>query len=147
MAFKRIAVAVDYSDFSQHAVRVADELAQQSGASLTLIHVIPITMPLMVDLTVMLPPPELTKLTASADTELRAWTKTLGTPSERIHISAPTGDPVASLVEASVDYDLMVVGTHGRRGVTRALLGSVAERVARGATCPVLIARLRESKR
>lgn len=146
MPFKKIAVAVDYTDFSQQAVRVADELAQQFGATLTLIHVIPIIVPPMFDLTVMLPPPEMSKLTTTADTELRAWAVAAKTPRERTRILTPTGDPVTVLVEMSADFDLLVVGTHGRRGVTRALLGSVAERLARGAACPVLVARMPESK-
>ena len=42
---------------------------------------------------------------------------------------------------ARVDADIVFVGTHGRTGVKRALLGSVAERVVRGASCPVLVIR------
>jgi len=45
------------------------------------------------------------------------------------------------LAAAQVQADLVLVGTHGRRGVPRMLLGSVAEGVVRGATCPVLVVR------
>ncbi len=54
-------------------------------------------------------------------------------------IGAPTKELLNLAVEA--DADLIVVGTHGRTGVQRMLLGSVAERVVRYATCPVLVAR------
>jgi nucleotide-binding universal stress UspA family protein len=53
------------------------------------------------------------------------------------------GDPAACLLQMCVDYeaDLLIVGTHGRRGVDRWLEGSVAEHVVRHAHCPVLVAR------
>jgi nucleotide-binding universal stress UspA family protein len=53
------------------------------------------------------------------------------------------GSPAEQLVQlaADLDADLLVVGTHGRRGVQRLLLGSVAERVIRLAHCPVLVVR------
>ena len=52
-----------------------------------------------------------------------------------------TGDPAEQILRyaAAESIDLIVVGTHGRTGVSRVLLGSVAERVIRGAACPVLV--------
>jgi nucleotide-binding universal stress UspA family protein len=54
-----------------------------------------------------------------------------------------TGDPRTLIVEtaAQLHADLIVMGTHGRRGVSRLLIGSVAEQVARTAPCPVLLVR------
>lgn len=56
---------------------------------------------------------------------------------------ARIGDPVATLLQMCVDYDadLLVVGTHGRSGIDRMLVGSVAEQLVRKARCPVLVAR------
>lgn len=53
------------------------------------------------------------------------------------------GDPATSLLQMCVDYeaDLLIIGTHGRRGLDRWLEGSVAEKVVRDAHCPVLVAR------
>jgi nucleotide-binding universal stress UspA family protein len=53
------------------------------------------------------------------------------------------GEPVASITDAARDWaaDLVVIGSHGREGVDRVLLGSVAEGVARQAPCPALIVR------
>ncbi|HVO30424.1 MAG TPA: universal stress protein, partial [bacterium] len=49
------------------------------------------------------------------------------------------GDPSSAILEqAAKGYDLIVIGTHGRRGIQRLLLGSVAERVVRAAPCAVL---------
>ena len=53
------------------------------------------------------------------------------------------GQPAAAIVEAAADraVDLIVLGTHGRRGMAHLLLGSVAEYVVRSASCPVLTVR------
>lgn len=61
----------------------------------------------------------------------------------RVRAHARLGDPVAVLLQTCVDYeaDLLIVGTHGRRGMDRLLLGSVAEKLVRSARCPVLVAR------
>jgi nucleotide-binding universal stress UspA family protein len=58
-----------------------------------------------------------------------------------------SGDPRAMIegVATKLDADLIVMGTHGRRGVRRFLLGSVAEIVARTAPCPVLLVRAKEA--
>jgi nucleotide-binding universal stress UspA family protein len=55
----------------------------------------------------------------------------------------PRGEPGQEIVKAAKDWgaDLIVVGSHGRRGLTRALVGSVAETVMRHAPCPVLVVR------
>lgn len=62
---------------------------------------------------------------------------------ERVATHARLGRAVPTLLQMAVDYDadLIVVGTHGRRGVERAMLGSVAEELVRKASCPVLVAR------
>jgi universal stress protein A len=56
------------------------------------------------------------------------------------------GDPAAEIVRWAKGHgpDLLVLGTHGRRGLRRFVLGSVAERVLREAPCPVLVARARK---
>jgi nucleotide-binding universal stress UspA family protein len=62
---------------------------------------------------------------------------------ERVVTHARIGPAVEVLMQMAADYDadLMIVGTHGRRGFVRLSLGSVAERLAREARCPVLVAR------
>lgn len=63
----------------------------------------------------------------------------------RVFPHALTGDPAREIVRMaeSVEADLIIVGTHGRRGIRRLLLGSVAEHVMRRASCPVLVMRPR----
>jgi nucleotide-binding universal stress UspA family protein len=57
-----------------------------------------------------------------------------------------TGDPATTILEraASGKYDLLVMGTHGRTGLSHMLMGSVAEKVVRRAPCPVLTVRTPE---
>jgi nucleotide-binding universal stress UspA family protein len=63
--------------------------------------------------------------------------------SDRVRGHGRLGDPAETLLQMCVDYeaDLLIVGTHGRRGFDRWLEGSVAEHVVRHAHCPVLVAR------
>jgi nucleotide-binding universal stress UspA family protein len=59
----------------------------------------------------------------------------------RVKRRVESGDPATTIVAAAADYDLVVMGTHGRLGRLRATLGSVAETVVRSASCPVLTVR------
>jgi len=63
-----------------------------------------------------------------------------------IFTHALIGDPAAAIVDMAqdVDAELIIVGTHGRRGIKRLVLGSVAEEVMRAASCPVLVMRPRK---
>ncbi len=139
--FQRILVATDFSPTSGHAVELAAGLAKQYGASLTLLHVVEIPAPAYsgwftpVDLlTPMRDAAE--KALADALAELRKQVPA-ATSSLRMGIAA---DEVIGEVRDG-RYDLVVIGTHGRRGLRHLLLGSVAERVVR--TCPVPVLTVR----
>ncbi len=54
------------------------------------------------------------------------------------------GHPDEMIIEESKDHDLIVIGTHGRSGISRLLMGSTAERVVRFAKCPVMVIRIKE---
>ena len=62
-------------------------------------------------------------------------------PSLRISYRVEEGSPTEVIVDAAVGCDLIVMGTHGRGGLSRAIMGSVAEHVLREATCPVVTVR------
>lgn len=142
---KRILVPVDFTPESQVPVAYAVALAQRVDATIVLVHVAVFDP----GWTEVLPPD------ASPATLEEARERRLGTAAERLrqHGAALGGVPHESLVvegdavEAIVSLareqacDLIVVGSHGRRGLKRALLGSVAERVVRHAPVPVLVAR------
>ena len=69
--------------------------------------------------------------------------KTAGSEAVEPVVKVLTGTPADEVVRhaAQINADLVVVGTHARRGVARAILGSVAERIVRHAHCPVLVTR------
>jgi nucleotide-binding universal stress UspA family protein len=67
-------------------------------------------------------------------------------PRERVRTHARIGKAVDAVLQlaAESDADLIIVGTHGRRGIDRLVLGSVAEKLVRTAHCPVLVARRKD---
>lgn len=141
--WKRIVCAIDFSAPSRAALVQAAELASR-GAELTLVHVQEI--PAVRRQLGMLPNPPLA-YEAEVD---EAWKqlKRAGTEAEAIaHSPVPLvmleGSPVDEVVRVARDHraDLLVVGTHGRTGVRRAVLGSVAEQIVRRAGCSVLVVR------
>ena len=141
MKFSKILVPVDFSELSLAALKAADELAQGTGAELTLAHVHPYTTVSVLDYTYAEPPEVVAQVCAAIEEKLQALVHTLGTPPERCHVLVQTGDPAAELMSLSAGHDLVVMSTHGRTGLRHFLLGSVAERLVRGAKCSVLVVR------
>ena len=141
MKFAHVLVPIDFSDQARRALRAADELCQSYGANLTLLHVHTIVGVAVLDFTYIERPQDVVRITEAAEGQLRTWADDLGTPKDKIHISVTTGDPVNEVVRLSEEHDLIVMSTHGRSGLTRFLMGSVAERVVRGAHCSVLVVR------
>lgn len=118
---KEILFATDFSESSDAAARVAREYARQFGARLHALHVVwPAA-----DTT---ESPLLSKLAEELGAEVP------------VVAAVESGAPAGRIVHYAERHgiDLIVLGTHGRTGMTRALLGSVAERVVRTAPCPVL---------
>ena len=122
LTFRDVLFATDFSEASRLAGRTAAELARQFGARLHVLHVVPpVTDPT--------PAPEALQAAAA---ELGAG------------LSVVTAIASGRTASQIVDYarrhavDLIVLGTHGRTGVSRAILGSVAEAVMRRASCRVL---------
>lgn len=123
---RQILFATDFSDISAAAGRTALEYARRFGARLHVLHVTwPGSDPVK--------PPLLEKLAA----ELGATVPVIA--------AVESGNPAARIVGYAErkGIDLIVIGTHGRTGMTRALLGSVAEGVVRTAPCPVLAVPMR----
>jgi universal stress protein A len=143
MRFKKLLVAVDFSEPSQAAFHTAAQLAADAGAQLVIVHVFQpasYTGPLMP-----------VAATEDAQRDARASLAALERQAEsvgarRVSSALLTGTPWHEIVElARKDeaIDLVVLGTHGHTGLKHVLIGSVAERVVRHAPCPVLVVRTR----
>jgi universal stress protein A len=137
--FQRIVCATDFSDTAEAAWAVACGLAAVHRAELTLVHVFP-DLPPSPDVAVpsVMEVWEEQRRWVSQELERRvADAVARGLRSRAV---LKMGPAAAGLVEAvnEVGGDLVVVGTHGRTGLERVLLGSVAEQVVRAAPCAVL---------
>jgi len=137
--FQRIVCATDFSDTAEAAWAVACGLAAVHRAELTLVHVFP-DLPPSPDVAVpsVMEVWEEQRRWVSQELERRvADSVARGLRSRAV---LKMGPAAAGLVEAvnEVGGDLVVVGTHGRTGLERVLLGSVAEQVVRAAPCAVL---------
>ncbi|MDO8432707.1 MAG: universal stress protein [Candidatus Binatus sp.] len=131
--FKKILCPVDFDESSLLALRLAAELAQERKANLYLLHVVAIP-----------PGPEVAlpfgKMEAAARTRLERLARQKVKGKARYEIEVMMGDPGVEVLQAAkrLGADLIVMATHGRKGLRRLVLGSVAEYVVREAPCPVL---------
>jgi nucleotide-binding universal stress UspA family protein len=142
--FKRILVAIDGSRTSQRALDAAIELAVTHQAELQPYYVVE-SGPMYMDVPGYDPSAlqaSLTEQGASLAREAADRMKARGVHGEVVTVEATAADDVASLVIAAskkFGADVLVMGTHGRKGFKRLLLGSIAEQCLRQATLPVLL--------
>jgi len=146
---RRVLVPTDFSDHSLASLRYGAELAEKFGAELIFLHVIQDLALVMPDaiMPTPVPVPDLTQMTESAKiavAELIAREK-LGrlNPRTEIRFGSPSTEIVAAAKDLKVD--MLCQSTHGRGGLAHLLLGSVAEKVVRHASCPVLTVRSPEA--
>ena len=130
---------IDFSELSKHALSLADRLAVERQAVLTVMHVHPIVQTTFMDMTYTEPPEKLAESLRTLEDQLDAWATELKTPAERIVRKVVMGTPVEQITQESSSHGLLVISTHGRTGLSHFLMGSVAERVVRSARCAVLV--------
>jgi universal stress protein A len=161
--FKRILCPVDMSPFSQGAIKLGVKLAQNSNATLYLLHVIDnpfdelylssITQadPALLDLYRDEPAQRARIINATLEHSqvllkqfCHEWVEEL----PKVRYLVANGNPFEKILDAAKDHriDLIVLATHGRTGVKRLLIGNVAEKVVRHAPCPVLTLKPRVTK-
>jgi len=133
-AIRTILHPTDFSEQSEYALRLACALARDHGAHLIVLHVAP--------------PPVIASAEGVFHSEpeyclepLREQLHQLQTPDVgRVDRRVEEGEPEDEILRVAQESnaDLIVMGTHGRTGLDRLLLGSVAEQVVRQASCPVM---------
>lgn len=136
MTIKRILCPTDFSESSQACLSTAVSLAQTNDAELVLLHVKE-------------PPPVITAgggvaaypipvpVTKELEGKLKAIDPGEGVQCSRQIVTGVPSTEISKFAEEN-DIDMIVLGTHGRTGLSRLLMGSVAEAVVRKAPCPVL---------
>ncbi len=138
--FRHVLVATDFSDCSAAAVDTAIELARRYEATLTLVHVFVIPVYPYMDII----PMAIDIVTPAREAATQALQNTLAAIATRYPGAKSVlkqGGAVWEEILATareVGADVIVLGTHGRTGVSHALIGSVAERVVRHSSVPVL---------
>jgi len=147
-SFERILVPVDFSKHSERAVRVAAQLARRYGSALEIVHVYePIAYALPGDYS-LFTAQQLDALCAELNRQLAAMKELAiagGVSQVKTRLRhGPCARGICDLAREGA-FDVIVMGTHGRSGASRLLLGSVAERVLRSAPCPVLTVKAEET--
>ena len=143
MAFNKILVPTDGSEYTKAAVRMAMELAKLSGGKVTALYVL--------DQTILTNMPMDTAVMNVYNTlekegkEAVDFVRDLGaSEGVEVEVVIKEGTPVKVILDESANYDIIVMGTLGRTGMSKLLMGSVAERVVRASQCPVLVVRSTE---
>jgi nucleotide-binding universal stress UspA family protein len=138
VTFERILVPTDFSETSQRALEYAKAIARQDHSQLLLVHVSP-------PMTLITPPEaawiddsEIRSAEADLLEQSGAALRSEGYRARTISLTGALYDELLSAVKQN-EVDLIVLGTHGRKGYDRLLLGSDAEAVLRHAYCPVLL--------
>ena len=147
MLFRKILIALDDGPISAHAADVGIALGRSLQSELRLIHVVayPATSP-NTDLG-MTPSTQLLFSSQTLDVEMEVARKLLNGVRQRFSLDSSIpeylecGEAAAEIVKVAKLWsaDLIVIGSHGRHGFDRLILGSVAESVSRSAPCPVLV--------
>jgi nucleotide-binding universal stress UspA family protein len=139
VSIRNILIAHDFSETADHALAFGLDLAERFGASVTVVHAyevpnfgntsVPVASPEMIV--------DIERMERSGLDALAARTRRPGVEMSFSLRRGPAADEIV-VVAKERGADLIVMGTHGRRGFSRWLMGSVAERVVRTAPCPVL---------
>ena len=137
---RTILLPTDFSDTGADAQEMAVRLAQRLGARLVCLHVVE---PAKADADAEIEAQRVAEEERRAEPALARLAHGLHLREVPVEVRSAVGDPHAEIVRVAEreHADFVVIGTHGRGGLTRAILGSVAEQVVRHAPCPVLTVR------
>jgi nucleotide-binding universal stress UspA family protein len=143
---KTILVPTDFSEFSDRAVRQAADIAEQNNAKVFLLHVVDKLQQCAIDYCI----PLETMMKVQSDSEKEASKKMQEEVDKIVKVKkidvvfdVKSGIPYEEILKEQQERkaDLIVIASHGRTGLLKSFIGSVAERVMREAKCPVLLVR------
>jgi len=135
-----ILVPTDFSASGDRALRYAVELATVFHAHVTVMHAYEIPLLGLPDGVVVATPELATHLSVAAEMGLKKSIEPFAQGPVALRTLLRQGPTWRAILDVATEIsaDMIVMGTHGRHGLPRALLGSVAEKIVRSATCPVL---------
>ena len=144
-AITKVLVPVDFSECSWLALNVAAGLAERLAVTVDVVHVWDLPRHRRASSTFLSVGGSRAYAERVLDDKGQEIEKLLAGLSvadlDRVHSRIEKGHPARTIVALSEEYDLLLMGTHGRTGLAQVLMGSVAERVVRRARCPVLTTR------
>jgi nucleotide-binding universal stress UspA family protein len=145
--FKRILVAVDASETGEQALQMAIGLATESQAQLRIVHAVDVSNVNMeseqLDHSAMTEKIKKNGQDTLSNAEMKAAAAGIEAETNLVVLETLKPRIAEAIIEDAEAWpaDLIVIGTHGRRGLSRLVVGSVAEDIVRGATQPVLLTR------
>jgi nucleotide-binding universal stress UspA family protein len=143
---KSILVPTDFSEYSDRAIKQAVDIAEQNNAKIYLLHVVDRLQQCAIDYCI----PVETMMKVQSDSEKEASRKMQDeakkiTQAKKIDVTfdVKSGVPFEEILKGQQERkaDLIVIASHGRTGIMKSLIGSVADKVMREAKCPVLLVR------
>jgi len=138
---QKILVPVDFTETSERALRYGIQLAQRFGAQVAILHSYQIPVYGFPDGAYITAADVASQLSTAAQARLDALYEAHKDAGVTVTSLLRDGVPWEEINAAATELgaDLIIIGTHGRRGLARALLGSVAENVIRTVTIPVMV--------
>jgi nucleotide-binding universal stress UspA family protein len=148
MTFRRILFATDFSTASRAAFRTAVDLARRERGRLVIAHVLPAVAPIGVESYVS------ARMYEDMEASVRRWAEkrldalvasagASRVAARSLLLAGPAVHEAIARAATKERADVVVIGTHGRTGLERVLVGSVAARIIGTAPCPVLTVRSR----
>lgn len=141
LSLRQLLVPIDFTETSDRALDYAIELARKFEAKVMVMHAYQIPVYGFPDSAYITAADVATQISNAAQQKLDSIVEARKGSGVEVLAMLRDGVPWEEIntVAAEVHADLVIIGTHGRRGLARALLGSVAENVIRTATLPVLV--------
>jgi nucleotide-binding universal stress UspA family protein len=147
-SFERIVAPVDFSDCSRQGLARAITMARSEGAALDILHAYRLPTSDVTDFGPTVTPRQVDELQYERQRQLDEFVEEFDLTGLSVSTHLDVADPATAVVETVEDHDadLVVMGTHGRRGFRKLFLGSTASKVLRRMPCSVMTVRTEDSK-